>query len=203
MRTADDHPLRFFFFFFEALSRRRPVLYRAPERKVFATPRRRSSLVPLDALFVRATAPNRDRAKHESMLLLSAGSRSTPVSASVETSGGTRAFVVRRCRLSGLSEAQTATRGRARPSACRSARPPRSRAGAPSAAPSRCARRTRPLDAGADEPADARAETDVSRVAEPRRRLRSQEVDLNSGTTTTTTTTSQKTTTTTSRKTTT
>ena len=182
MRTADDHPLRFFFL--TALSRRRPVLYRAPERKVFATPRRRSSDAG-DALFVARDAPNRDRAKHESMLLLSAGSRRRP--------SPSRRNFRRNSRVRGPSLGSETRPAGARGPARVARRGRRVRARAHRARRRRDARGGRASDAGADELADARAESrprenpdNVSVRKQSRRKAT---------TTTTTTTTSQKTTT--------
>lgn len=127
--------------------------YRAPERKVFATPR--------DALFVARDAPNRDRAKHESMLLLSAGSRSTPVPAS-------RRNFRRSARVRGPPSSSLGSGDRGLP---RTRAAQRVSLGAAAAFARGRAERgavaTRaadePLDAGADEPADARAESRFSR----------------------------------------
>ena len=144
------------FFFLTPLSRRRPVLYRAPERKVFATPRRRSSDAG-DALFVARDAPNRDRAKHESMLLLSAGSRSTPVSAS-------RRNFRRNSRVRGpsLGSADRDPRARAAQRVSLGAAAAFARGRTERGAVAMRAA-DEPLDAGADVPADARAESRFSR----------------------------------------
>ena len=123
---------------------------------MFATPRRRSSDAG-DALFVARDAPNRDRAKHESMLLLSAGSRSTPVSAS-------RRNFRRSARVRGpsLGSADRDPRARAAQRVSLGAAAAFARGRTERGAVAMRAA-DEPLDAGADEPADARAESRFSR----------------------------------------
>ena len=102
-------------------------------------------------------APNRDRAKHESMLLLSAGSRSTPVSAS-------RRNFRRNSRVRGpsLGSADRDPRARAAQRVSLGAAAAFARGRTERGAVAMRAA-DEPLDAGADEPADARAESRFSR----------------------------------------
>ena len=102
-------------------------------------------------------APNRDRAKHESMLLLSAGSRSTPVSAS-------RRNFRRNSRVRGpsLGSADRDPRARAAQRVSLGAAAAFARGRTERGAVAMRAA-DEPLDAGADVPADARAESRFSR----------------------------------------
>ena len=108
-RMTDDAPCAFFF---GRPFRRRPVLYRAPERKVFATPRSGRAMPGTHSSARDARTATARSTK--ACFSLSAGSARRP-SRVPSKLRATRAFVVRRCRLSGLSEAQTATRGRGGP----------------------------------------------------------------------------------------